>query len=79
MAFLNAVRVLIPLKSGLVWNTAASGQQPDEDGLNPFEIRAGLEPKTGGKKPTGEGLNPFEIRAGLEPSNNGGIPWTIKS
>ena len=35
-------------------------------GLNPFEIRAGLEPYLAANSTKSDGLNPFEIRAGLE-------------
>ena len=41
----NAVFVLIPLKSGQVWNLAMRTDCLRQSCLNPFEIRAGLEPQ----------------------------------
>ncbi len=38
-----------------------------DQGLNPFEIRAGLKRCGPTKPPKPTSLNPFEIRAGLKP------------
>ena len=40
------ILVLIPLKSGLGWNYTRHGDYHGTDCLNPFEIRAGLEPES---------------------------------
>ena len=41
-------KVLIPLKSGQVWNCVCVINHSQMEGLNPFEIRAGLERKRRG-------------------------------
>ena len=63
--FSKPTLVLIPLKSGQVWNRPEVAVSASTS-LNPFEIRAGLEPDSLPIILAAAGLNPFEIRAGLE-------------
>ena len=66
------IDVLIPSSSGHGFNLATTPSIWPPPGLNPFFIRAWVQPGRAGIPPLWGGLNPFFIRAWVQPRRAGG-------